>query len=417
MEARALGEVTTVGDTERAFDGQAFGKRAFGAFVPGPRCVREATGSGRLDGLTFAVKDLIDVAGSTTGGGNPDWLAGRTAAATSAPVVDAALAAGARLVGKTITDELAFSLEGENAHYGTPVNPACPERLPGGSSSGSAVAVAAGLADFALGTDTGGSVRVPASFTGVFGFRSTHGRVSTQGVVEFAPSYDTVGWFAGTAGVLGLVGETLLDGAPEAGLERLALVRDAFAMADADGATLLEAEARRWGAVEEATVFDGAQAEWLECYRVLQGAEIWQHLGPWITARRPVFGPSIAPRFADAATIAPPAVMQYRAFRSRITERLHRLTHDGTALVIPTTPGRALAKRASGPEIGSFYATALPLNAIAGHAGLPQVTLPAVRIEGCPLGLSIVGPRGSDRALLKLAESLEHSFMDDARRG
>jgi amidase len=416
MHADAVGDVSTVGDS----------RKAFGAFVPGAPCIREATGSGRLDGLTFAVKDLIDVAGTPTGGGNPDWLASQTAPATSAPVVDAALAAGARLVGKTVTDELAFSLEGENVHYGTPLNPACPERLPGGSSSGSAVAVAAGLVDFALGTDTGGSVRVPASFTGVFGFRPTHGRVSTRGVVAFAPSYDTVGWFARTSKVLRRVGETLLDGAPEMGVGRLVLVRDAFAMADADGAVLLEAEARRWGAVDETTVFDGAQADWLECYRVLQGAEIWRHLGPWITARRPAFGPSIARRFADAATIAPSAVKQYREVRRGIAERIDRLTRDGTALVIPTTPGRALAKRAPGSEIGSFYATALPLNAIAGHTGLPQVTLPAVRIGGCPLGLSIIGPRGSDRALLKLTETLDSfmgdgfigdGFMGDARRG
>jgi amidase len=407
MRAHALGDVTIVDDAGRAF----------GAFVPGTRCIREATGNGRLDGLTFAVKDLIDVVGTSTGGGNPDWLASQSAAVSSAPVVAAALAAGARLVGKTVTDELAFSLEGENAHYGTPINPACPERLPGGSSSGSAVAVAAGLVDFALGTDTGGSVRVPASFTGVFGFRPTHGRVSTRGVVEFAPSYDTVGWLARAADVLSLVGETLLDGAPEVGLGRLVLVRDAFAMADADGAALLEAEARRWGATEETAVFDGALAEWRECYRVLQGAEIWQHLGPWITARRPAFGPSIAPRFADAATVAPPAVKQYREFRRDVTERLHRLTRDGAGLIIPTTPGRALAKAASAVDISSFYATALPLNAIAGHAGLPQVTLPAVRIEGCPLGLSIVGPRGADRALLKVAKTLDHSFMGGRRRG
>jgi amidase len=407
MRTHALRDVTMIGD----------GGRAFGAFVPGAPCVRDATGSGRLDGLAFAVKDLIDVAGAHTGGGNPDWLASHPAAVASAPVVDAALAGGARLVGKTVTDELAFSLEGENAHYGTPTNPACPDRLPGGSSSGSAVAVAAGLVDFALGTDTGGSVRVPASFTGVFGFRPTHGRVSTQGVVEFAPSYDTVGWFARTTDVLSLIGETLLDGAPEAGVARLVLVRDAFAMAEPDGAALLAAEARRWGAVEETTVFDGAQAEWLECYRVLQGAEIWQHLGPWITARRPVFGPSIAPRFADAATIAPPAVERYREFRRGVTERLHRLTRDGAALVIPTTPGRAPAKGAPGAEISSFYATALPFNAIAGHAGLPQVTLPPVRIDGCPLGLSIVGPPGADRALLKLAETLEHSFTGDGFMG
>ncbi len=168
----------------------------FGAFVARPPCGRDPTGRGPLSGLTFAVKDFIDVAGCRTGGGNPDWLAGHPVAARSAAVVETLLGAGARLVGKTNMDELAFSLEGANAHYGTPVNPVCPDRLPGGSSSGSAVAVAAGLVDFALGTDTGGSVRVPASFTGIFGFRPTHGRVSTVGVAPFSPSYDTIGWLA-----------------------------------------------------------------------------------------------------------------------------------------------------------------------------------------------------------------------------
>src|SRR6201997_2268337 len=170
-----------------------------GAFVPGPRAVLQPTGPGPLAGLDFAVKDLIDVAGHITGGGNPDWLRTHAAAARSAPVVEKLLAAGAALRGKTITDELAFSLEGGNAHYGTPLNPACPDRIPGGSSSGSASAVAARLVDFALGTDTGGSVRVPASFCGLFGFRPTHNAIPLTGVVPFAPSYDTIGWFASDA--------------------------------------------------------------------------------------------------------------------------------------------------------------------------------------------------------------------------
>ncbi|MGA2129247.1 MAG: amidase [Xanthobacteraceae bacterium] len=378
----------------------------YGAFVPGLRCVVEPTGRGALSGLSFAVKDLIDVAGWRTGGGNPDWLASHPAAEKSAPVVAALLAAGARLVGKTVTDELAFSLEGANAHYGTPVNPACPDRLPGGSSSGSAVAVAAGLVDVALGTDTGGSVRVPASFTGIFGFRPSHGRVSTAGVVPFAPSYDTVGWFARDAGLLGAVGEALLGPGPAAPIRRLLLVRDAFALAPADAASVLLAQARRWGAVEETTVFDGAQAEWLECYRVLQGAEIWQQLGPWITARRPTFGPSIAPRFADAATIAPAAVARYRDVRQAISRRLAALVPPGTGLVIPTTPGPSLPTATPADRIGAFYALALPLNAIAGHPGLPQVTIPVARLDGCPLGLSVIGSHGSDSALLAIARVL-----------
>jgi amidase len=383
-----------------------------GAFVPGPRFTREPTGQGRLNGLTFAVKDLIDVAGCHTGGGNPHWLASHPPATTSAPAVDALLAAGARLVGKTVTDELAFSLEGDNAHYGTPLNPACADRLPGGSSSGSAVAVAGGLVDFALGTDTGGSVRVPASFTGIYGFRPTHRRISTEGVVPFAPSYDTVGWFARDADVFRRVGETLLSPSAEVSLHRLVQAHDAFALAHPDGRPLLEAQARRWGAFEEITVFGDALGEWLECYRVLQGAEIWEQLGPWITATRPAFGPSIAPRFADAAAIQPAAVKRCRVLRERIADRLRALLPAGTGLVIPTTPGPAPFKSTPPAEISSFYRLALPLNAIAGHAGLPQITIPVAQLQGCPLGLSIVGAPGSDLALLRFAGTVATSFSD-----
>jgi amidase len=272
--------------------------------------------------------------------------------------------------------------------------------------------VAAGLVDFALGTDTGGSVRVPASFTGIYGFRPTHGSVSTAGVVPFAPGYDTVGWFARDTDVLGRVGETLLSPGTDVSLHRLVRGRDAFGLAGADGAALLESHARRWGALDEVTVFDEAAAEWLECYRVLQGAEIWEQLGPWITATRPTFGPSIAPRFADAAAIQPSAVKHYRALRQAIADRLRALIPNGTGLVIPTTPGPAPAKSASPAEISSFYRSALPLNAIAGHPGLPQVTIPVAQIQGYPLGLSIVGAPGSDRALLSFAVKLADSFAD-----
>jgi amidase len=385
----------------------------FGAFVDRPPCVREPTAPGPLSGLTFAVKDFIDVAGCRTGGGNPDWLASHPPASASAPVVDALLGAGARLAGKTNMDELAFSLEGANAHYGTPVNPACPDRLPGGSSSGSAVAVAAGLVDFALGTDTGGSVRVPASFTGIFGFRPTHGRVSTVGVAPFAPSYDTIGWLARDPACLSRVGGVLLEGPGEATpITRLVQVSDAFALADPDAAALLRARARAFGAVDEVTVFDGAEAEWLECYRVLQGAEIWRGLGPWIAAHPSAFGPAIAPRFADAATIGADEVTRYRAFRQKVAARVRAMIAPGTGLVIPTTLGPALPLSTPPDAIGRFYKSALPLNAIAGHAGLPQVTIPVIEPGACPLGLSIVGAAASDSALLELAIILHGS---DAR--
>ena len=375
-----------------------------GAFAPGPRCRVAPTGSGPLDGLSFAVKDLIDIAGLVTGGGNPDWRRSHGPATRTAPAVARLLAAGAELIGRTVSDELAFSLEGANVHDGTPVNPACPDRLPGGSSSGSAVAVASRLCDFALGTDTGGSVRIPASFCGLYGFRPTHGRIPLDGVIPFAPSYDTIGWFARDGRTLAAVGEVMLGGvAPGASAPvRFLIARDAFALAAPRVAEQLLLQAARFHPVDAIDVFAGEQAEFLECYRVLQGAEIWQSLGSWIEAAKPRFGPAIADRFAGAAAIAANQVAAYLPVRRRIAERLRALVPKGTALLLPTSPTIALPKDAGGEVLGEFYRAALTLTSIAGHAGLPQLSLPVASIDGCPLGLSIIGPKDDDLPLLAL---------------
>ena len=179
------------------------------AFVPGPRHHVAGASTGTLAGLTFAVKDLIDVAGIPTGGGNPDWERSHPVPSRHAWIVERLLQAGASVIGKTATDEVSLGILGENAFTGTPLNPAAPDRVPGGSSSGSASVVAAGVCDFALGTDTGGSVRVPASFCGLFGIRPTHGRVDFTGVLPQAPGSDTVGWFARDAGTFARVCEAV----------------------------------------------------------------------------------------------------------------------------------------------------------------------------------------------------------------
>ena len=164
--------------------------------MPGPRIHIEGRPGGPLSGLTFAAKDLFDVAGHPTGGGNPDWARSNPVPTRHAWAVQQLLDAGATLIGKTITDEVSLGIVGENAFYGTPVNRRAPGRVPGGSSSGSAAAVAAGFCDTALGTDTGGSVRVPASFCGLYGIRPTHGRIDVSGMMPQAPSSDTTGWLA-----------------------------------------------------------------------------------------------------------------------------------------------------------------------------------------------------------------------------
>ncbi len=380
----------------------------YGAFCPGPLAPRAGAAAGPLSGLRFAVKDLIDVAGHVTGGGSPDWANGRPPAAADAPAVTRLLAAGASLVGKTITDELAFSLDGRNAHYGTPVNATAPTRLPGGSSSGSAAAVAGGLVDFALGTDTGGSVRVPASFCGLFGFRPSHGAVSTAGVIPFAPSFDTIGWFARHAALLARIGDVLLPERSGAALPARALFcRDALRLTDPDVATRVAAAGRaapRLGlaAADEIDLTDDRLAAWTDAYRILQGDEIRCGLGQWIRATRPRFGPNIAPRFASIWEISEADVA--RAVRCRQAARAQLdAVLERAILVLPTAPVVSPPRDIDEADLGRLYPRLLALTAAAGLAGLPQVTLPLAPREAGPIGLSLIGPRGSDRALLALA--------------
>lgn len=381
-----------------------------GAFVPGPRREHAPTGQGPLDGLRLAVKDLIDVRGEITGGGNPDWAASQTPALRHSPAVAACLAAGATLVGKTVTDELAFSLEGENAHHGTPLNPRAPHRLPGGSSSGSASAVAGGAADIALGTDTGGSVRIPASFCGLFGMRPTHGRIPLQGVLPFAPSLDTVGWFARDAAALRRVGQVLLKGSTQddTSAPPLVMLDEAWSLADADVVDALKPVVQAWAPAHIGDVFDAPMRDWLRAYQVLQGAEIREQLGPWITTRQPRFGPAIAPRFASALSLDEADVARWHAWRTRHTHRLHTLmAREPQVWMLPTSPLAPLRRDASGEQRGDFYQRTLALGALAGLAGLPQITLPlAALADGTPIGLSLIGAHGTDLPLLDLAVRL-----------
>lgn len=381
----------------------------FGAWVPGPRCERAATAPGALAGVRLAVKDLIDVQGTLTGGGNPDWAADHAAAREDAPAVALLRAAGAHVVGKTVTDELAFSLEGENAHHGTPRNPRAPGRLPGGSSSGSAVAVAAGLADLALGTDTGGSVRVPASFCGVWGMRPTHGRIALQGVLPFAPSYDTVGWMAASGDLLAHAGSVLLGAAQCNGTRplRLCIAEDAIALADPAVQDALRTAASRLGIQATARAFSEPWQEWLDGYALLQGLEIQASLGEWIRARHPRFSANIAPRFEAALALDPADGDRWRAWRRRAGERLVVALGADEAWLVPAAPTVALPLDAGDEERSRFYQRALALGALAGHAGLPQVVMPLAQAQGLAVGVSLIAGRGNDERLLALARSMD----------
>ena len=381
-----------------------------GAFCRDHHAALAGAGSGPLAGLTFAAKDVFHVAGHRTGFGHPDWLRTHPPAVETAAVVQRLLDAGATMVGRTLTDELAYSLSGENPHYGTPVNPRAPDRIPGGSSNGSASAVAGGLVDFALGTDCGGSVRLPASYCGIFGMRPTHGRVPVTGVIPFGPSFDAVGWFARDAGMMERVGRVLLAG--DAGVppaRRLLIVRDAFALVDpAVSAALgeaVDAVAKAVGAAGEAIVGSAGLRAWFETFRVLQAAEIWSNHGAWIEATRPVFGPGVRDRLDWASRVTPERVGAAKAAHAAIRSRLSELLEPGDVFCLPTSPRVAPPRNTPTDDLEiRFRHQAMCLLCIAGLGGLPQISLPLASFEGLPLGLSLIGPRGSDVALLDLAQ-------------
>ncbi|MFN9423096.1 amidase [Gemmatimonas sp.] len=367
------------------------------------------TASGPLDGLTFGLKDLFDVAGHRTGFGSPDWLRTHPAADAHAPVLSALLAAGARLVGKTHTEEMAFSLTGENAHYGTPVNPAAPDRVPGGSSSGSASAVAGGLVDFAIGSDTGGSVRAPASFCGIYGIRPTHGRITLQGACPLAPIFDTCGWFARDADVLARVGHVLLGTSVPGPLPgvRLLVATDAFAQATpAAAAALAPAVAHveaLFGTAQPVVLAPEGLAAWFEVFRVLQYADIWQTHAAWVQATRPAFGPQVASRFEAVSHVERRESAAIAAKRLAIREHLASLLTGDTVLLMPTAPDVAPQRGLPPKETVAVRERMLALLCPAGLGGLPQLSLPLAQVDGLPVGLSLLAAPGKDEALLACA--------------
>ena len=384
-----------------------------GALVPGVDIRLDGAADGPLKGVTFVAKDLFDLAGLVSGCGNPDWARTHEPATATAWAVEAWLGAGAELIGKAITDELAYSLNGQNFHYGTPTNANAPGRIPGGSSAGSASAVAGGLSDIALGTDTGGSVRVPASYCGIFGHRPSHGRISLDGVMALAPSLDTCGWFARDVDLFVKAGEILLEESVEQAPPptRLVLFEDAFALASAPAREALapwvdQLEARL-GAAERVQVGEpgGGLNAWMWRFRHTQAREIMAVHGAWIEAVKPQFGPEIAERFTWAASVTEREAAQAKPQRAALTARLSSLLGDGAIACLPTTPDIAPRLDTSAEELRQHRTNVLSLSCLAPLTGLPQVSLPLARVAGCPLGLSLMGGPGSDASLLAFARA------------
>jgi len=377
-----------------------------GAFCPHGKIAIAGAEGGPLHGLRYALKDLFDTRGHVTGCGNPVWLASHLPATANAPIVRTLAAAGATLVAKTITDELAYSLNGENVHYGTPVNPAAPERIPGGSSCGSASAVAAAAVEFAIGSDTGGSVRVPASYCGIFGARPSHGATDLGGCMPLAPSFDTVGWFTTDAALLEKLGAVILGQppvAPDAG--PFVVVEEAQALTDDATRTLLERAIERLGPVERVRLGVDLGA-WMTAFRVLQGLEIWRAHGEWVRAHRPDFGPGIRERFQWIETLDAAEAAAQQPIRDAARAAMDSVVAGGKVLLWPSAPGPAPFLETPSAELERFRNQLLSLTSPAGLAGLPQVSLPAGTVQDAPVGLSLIAGRGQDMALLATARAV-----------
>ena len=385
-------------------------------FMPYPAVEVPCAPSGPLSGLTFAVKDLFDVAGYPTSGGNPHVLARSGIKTRTAPAVQRLLDAGARFVGKAITDELAFSMSGSNAHFGTPRNGAAPERIPGGSSSGSASAVANGLADFALGTDTGGSVRAPANHNGLYGLRPTHGRVSLENCLDLSPSLDSCGFFARDAATFERVGATLLGAdrctlAPDC---ELLLARDAFALLSPEVAAAfapaLQHIAQQGPAARPVSVAQPSFEALYWSFRYVQGFEAWRSDGALIEDFNLQLGPGVKERFAWSKEVSQMQYAKFSAVRDEFAALLAALLDGRRVLLLPTMPDVAPRLDEPAEALEAYRNNSINLLCLAGLARLPQVTLPLASRLGAPLGLSLIGPAGSDLSLIRLAAKLTRAF-------
>ena len=385
------------------------------AFCTDTNAYLEGAPGGSLSGLTFAAKDIFDVAGHVTGGGNPDWKATHFPADKTAWIIQTLVDAGATMVGKTHTDELTRGILGENAHYGTPINTRAPGRVPGGSSSGSAAAVAGGLVDFALGSDTGGSVRIPASFCGLYGLRPTHGRIPLDGILMQARSYDTIGWFTRDAGTFARVAEAVFGSTVSPSRSpRIVIADDLFDECDPAVADALRPVAGRVATLASASETvrlapDGVDG-WAWQQNTLQSIQAWESVKDWIDAVNPRFSYMVADRYALGTAFTQPQIEAARATRDAARRRLDEVAPPGTFLCFPTSP--VVAPLRDQPLSGkrASQARIVRLTCMGGTTGRPQLSMPLGEADGLPVGLSIMGNRGDDETLIAFALQVERAL-------
>ncbi len=360
------------------------------------------TAEGPLSGESLAVKDLYAVAGQKVGAGNPAWEAAATPESEDSAVVAALRAAGAEVSGISRTDEFAYSLAGTNAHFGHPPNPKAPRRISGGSSSGSVAAVALGHVSIGLGTDTGGSIRVPAAYQGVWGIRTTHGAIDRTGLLPLADTFDTVGWFARTPDLLAAVGDVLLPAVEPRTAGELVVVPELLALADPDVAAAVGARAVELGATAESWDLADLPA-WRAAFTTWQAWEAWQAHGPWLSSRLDTLGADVRGRFEMASRVTEPQALE--AYADVLAARQRIRTFVGERVVV--LPSASSVAPLVGSDLNVVREATLQLTCLAGLAGLPAVTMPVTTAAGLPAGLCLVAAPGRDRDLLALCREAD----------
>ncbi|XP_026386779.1 outer envelope protein 64, chloroplastic-like [Papaver somniferum] len=425
-------------------------KEDFGAFVvrlqllpPPPPAPPKAPHP--LSGLTFAVSDIFDIDGYVTGFGNPEWEKTHEPASRTAPVVSSAVEGGATCVGKTVVDELAYSINGDNKHYGEPTNPVAPTRISGGSSSGSAVAVAANLVDFSLGIDAIGGVRVPAAFCGVLGFRPSYGALSNMGTIPVSPSLDTVGWFARDPGMLRRVGHVLLQlsYADTRSPRNIVIADDCFELlkipVNRIAQVVIKSSEKLFGkqVLKHANLDDylGSKVPSLKQFNerskngevktsslgslanamlLLQRHEFKYNHGEWINSTKSVLDSSITRQLQELGEATDAKVDNCQLVWNETRSALHSLLKDDGILVIPTVadlPPKAGAKEA---VLEDYQRRASSLLSIATMSGCCQVSIPLGLHEKCPVSVSFVARHGADRFLLDTVQTMYATLQEQA---
>ena len=359
---------------------------------------------GPLSDLTFVVKDMCEIKGFKSSCGNPDFYEKCLPADDFAPFLKNILNKGATLKGITICDEFFYSLIGENGHYGTPANLNAPGCVPGGSSSGSAAALTTDLYDFSIGSDTGGSVRVPASFCGLLGIRPTHNRINTKGVYPMAPTFDTIGWFAKDINTFKKIGFTILNKKDKTknSFKDFVIAEDILELANPNIINLFNNYIiNNFPEIKKIRLSKQNKDVIADNFRILQGGEIVENVIPWILKNKPKISPEINNRIEMAIKITKDEINQAVKFRENLKKEIELTLPEGLIALFPTTPFSSPKCGQSDEQLSSYRKKLMEFTSIAGMTSRPQISIPKFKDNTGPIGISLLGWRYSDEVLLE----------------